>query len=394
MMTIKYFTFVTLTSLLLLISTQSYASFVDEVLRLVNVERAKIGLNSLCLSKQLTQAAQVHSNDMATNDFLSHTGSDNSKFSDRVKLTGYKYSMLGENVASGQSTPELVIDSWMNSSGHRANILNPEFTELGVGYALNDNTLRKHYWTQVFGAPVDTPTCTTSNNNPTTGKLSGISTRCLVGVRAEDYMYAGFNISGGTKKVTVGAYTVTQIPGNNFLPRLEIKTFPEGKSVYVDNNQNLVHSVANTLDLAEGWYTVTVSPIAQAGIGIVYVNEVDANSALLSSISTRCYVGTKEEDSMIAGISVAGNSQCVEMLGLGITQIPGNTFLPMLNVQTFPDNKHFNAAKSIYADVNTKHEARISKLQQLEVGPYTSMVTPVQAAGIGQVAVSTKTTCN
>jgi hypothetical protein len=307
--------------------------------------------------------------------------------------------------ASKSSDPDGIIKSyrWLVSNQQVASGINSNITINSPGQhvitlIITDDkgaTSEARKTISIGNTSIANPTQPTNPiSNPTTGKLSGISTRCLVGARAEDYMYAGFNISGGTKKVTVGAYTVTQIPGNNFLPRLEIKTFPEGKSVYVDNNQNLVHSVANTLDLAEGWYTVTVSPIAQAGIGIVYVNEVDANSALLSSISTRCYVGTKEEDSMIAGISVAGNSQCVEMLGLGITQIPGNTFLPMLNVQTFPDNKHFNAAKSIYADVNTKHEARISKLQQLEVGPYTSMVTPVQAAGIGQVAVSTKTTCN
>jgi hypothetical protein len=251
----------------------------------------------------------------------------------------------------------------------------------------------KEYDREKIKVTMDDWLATEASDNINVGKLSGISTRCLVGTRAEDYMYAGFNISGGTKKVTLGTYSVTQIQGNNFLPRLEVKTFPDGESIYIDNNQYFTASIAKTLDLPEGWYTVTVSPIAQAGIGIVYVNEEDESSALLSSISTRCYVGTKAEDSMIAGVSVAGNNQCVEVLGLGITEIPGNSFLPMLNLQTFPDNKHFNVARSIYADINSEHQARVSKLQQLEVGPYTSMVTPVQAAGIGQVAISTGTTC-
>ncbi|OUD12521.1 hypothetical protein TPSD3_15635 [Thioflexithrix psekupsensis] len=76
---------------------------------------------------------------MATNNFMSHTGSNGSKFSDRIEQTGYQYSRAGENVAAGQTSPAEVMNSWMNSEGHRANILTPEFTELGVGYALNNN---------------------------------------------------------------------------------------------------------------------------------------------------------------------------------------------------------------------------------------------------------------
>jgi hypothetical protein len=178
MITVKrIFTFFMLSGWLLLASASSYASaeYVAEVLRLVNVERAKVGLNPLCLSTQLTQAAQVHSNDMATNNFMSHTGSDGSSAAVRVDRTGYKFSWRGENVAAGQASPAGVMDSWMNSPDHRANILRPEFTELGVGYALNSNAQFKHYWTQVFGTPIGAATCTA----PTTPTTPTTPTSCL-----------------------------------------------------------------------------------------------------------------------------------------------------------------------------------------------------------------------
>ncbi|NEO62132.1 MAG: CAP domain-containing protein [Moorea sp. SIO4G2] len=117
---------------------------VYEVWQITNQVRAKYGLRPLQFNHRLYAAAQNHSNDMARNRFMSHRGSNGSTMSDRVKAVGYQYSYLAENVASGQRTPQEVVRSWMNSSGHRKNILNPNLTEIGIGYANN-------YWTQVFG---------------------------------------------------------------------------------------------------------------------------------------------------------------------------------------------------------------------------------------------------
>ena len=131
---------------------------INEVVALINAERTQAGLGSLRVNSQLEQAAQNHSNSMALDDFFSHTGSDGSSPFDRIAYTGYQYSAAAENIAAGQSTPEDVVQAWMGSSGHRANILNGDLTEIGVGYeylandtgAVNYN----HYWTNTFGTPL------------------------------------------------------------------------------------------------------------------------------------------------------------------------------------------------------------------------------------------------
>jgi uncharacterized protein YkwD len=132
---------------------KSRASFEGELLRLTNLERQKVGLAPLKLSLPLTRAAQLHSTDMARNSYFSHTGQNGSSMADRAKATGYKYSYLGENLAAGKATPEGTIRQWMNSSGHRANILNRNFTEIGFGYENAPNSRYKNYWVQVFGTP-------------------------------------------------------------------------------------------------------------------------------------------------------------------------------------------------------------------------------------------------
>ena len=123
-------------------------SIIQEVLDIVNSERARVGLQPLRLHSQLIAAAQAHSDDMARHNFLSHTGSDGSSPFDRMRRYGYNFRWAGENVASGYSSPQDVMRGWMNSSGHRANILNPNFRDLGIGYAQGNSP----YWTQKFGA--------------------------------------------------------------------------------------------------------------------------------------------------------------------------------------------------------------------------------------------------
>jgi uncharacterized protein YkwD len=83
---------------------------------------------------------------------LSHTGSDGSDPGQRITRAGYIWRTYGENVAAGYTTPESVVAGWMQSDGHRANILNPAFRDIGVGYAYGASSTYKHYWTQVFAA--------------------------------------------------------------------------------------------------------------------------------------------------------------------------------------------------------------------------------------------------
>lgn len=132
---------------------------INRVVELTNIERAKAGLQPLTLNLQLADAAQDHSNDMAKDDFFSHTGADGSTVATRVRASGYEYANAGENIAVGQTTAEQVVESWMNSPGHRANILNENFTEIGIGYTYLENDTGSvnynHYWTQVFGKPLN-----------------------------------------------------------------------------------------------------------------------------------------------------------------------------------------------------------------------------------------------
>ncbi|WP_432120835.1 sigma-70 family RNA polymerase sigma factor [Streptomyces sp. S1] len=126
-----------------------HTSVEEQVIALVNAERAKEGCGAVTGNSLLARAAQGHSDDMAARDFFDHTNPDGAGPGERVTATGYGWSTYGENIAMGQQTAEQVMEAWMNSPGHRANILNCSFKELGVGLHTGDGG---PYWTQVFGA--------------------------------------------------------------------------------------------------------------------------------------------------------------------------------------------------------------------------------------------------
>jgi len=147
------------------------SEFIIQIVALTNIERAKAGLQPLTLNSQLVATAQGHSEDMAINDFFSHTGLDGDRLSDRAKQNNYDYRALGENIAVGQRTPEQVVQAWLASPGHRKNILNPNFAEIGIGYKFLRNDRGSinfnHYWTQVFGKPISTNNINTNSNSNT-----------------------------------------------------------------------------------------------------------------------------------------------------------------------------------------------------------------------------------
>ncbi|MBD0842019.1 sigma-70 family RNA polymerase sigma factor [Streptomyces sp. TRM68416] len=116
-----------------------------QVLALVNAEREKAGCGPVTSDDRLARAAQLHSEDMSQNDYFDHTGLNGSTFADRATAQGHP-SPGAENIAQGQPTPEAVMESWMNSPGHRQNILNCSLTTMGLGVVDDDWT-----WTQVFG---------------------------------------------------------------------------------------------------------------------------------------------------------------------------------------------------------------------------------------------------
>jgi uncharacterized protein YkwD len=118
------------------------------VLSLVNSERAKAGCKAVTNDSRLATAARKHSADMVARDYFSHTTPDGVDFATRIENEGYRWSNAGENIASGQRNATEVMKAWMNSPGHRANILNCNFKNLGVGMVLDGN---RPMWTQDFG---------------------------------------------------------------------------------------------------------------------------------------------------------------------------------------------------------------------------------------------------
>jgi len=124
--------------------------FDAELLQLTNAERSKAGLSPLRFSDRLDQAADLHAIDMASKNYFDHTGLDGSDPGTRISRTGYQFSTWAENI-SGFPDPSSAIVSWMGSTGHRENILDPNLTEIGFGYANQGN---KDYFVQVFGTPI------------------------------------------------------------------------------------------------------------------------------------------------------------------------------------------------------------------------------------------------
>ena len=123
----------------------SVSDYEKKVVELVNEIRKDYGLSELKLNTKLCAVAKAKSQDMKDNNYFSHTSPTYGSPFDMIKSFGISYRTAGENIAMGYRTPEEVVDGWMNSEGHRANILNGSFKEIGMGHVANGN-----YWTQMF----------------------------------------------------------------------------------------------------------------------------------------------------------------------------------------------------------------------------------------------------
>ena len=128
-------------------TTQSQA---QQMLSLVNAERVAAGCAAVRLDTRLSAAATKHSQDMATRNFFSHTGSDGSNFVTRIQRAGYPRPR-SENIAAGNTAVAATFRQWMNSAGHRRNILDCTAKDMGLGVATNPGSRFRTYWTQVFG---------------------------------------------------------------------------------------------------------------------------------------------------------------------------------------------------------------------------------------------------
>lgn len=142
--------------------TKDAAAVSQKALSLVNAARSKArkcgrthfnAAPPLALSAVLNRAALIHSQDMAARKFFEHQGSDGSKVSDRVTRVGYKWRTVGENIAIGAETTEAVVQGWLDSPGHCANMMSTGFTEMGIAFVVDRKSDAGIYWTQVFATP-------------------------------------------------------------------------------------------------------------------------------------------------------------------------------------------------------------------------------------------------
>jgi hypothetical protein len=183
----------------------------QEVLRLTNDQRRENGLQPLNFNAKLAETARQHSANMARSNTLAHT-LEGSTMTSRIKASGYPFLAIGENIAFNDPTPEAVLNSWMHSPGHRANILNKNFTELGVGIA--DDVNGEPYYTQDFGRPVSagpteqaTFSITNKSGAPAAIKLPGNESKALL----DDGSTGSFSVAGTGDlppiEITVGTET-------------------------------------------------------------------------------------------------------------------------------------------------------------------------------------------
>ena len=126
------------------------ASPAQQMLTLVNAERSKAGCGPVRLDARLTAAASKHSADMAANNYFSHTSRNGAGFVTRIKAEGYP-TPRSENIAAGRTTAQQTLTQWMNSAGHRRNILDCTAKDMGLGVTSNPRSTYRTYWTQDFG---------------------------------------------------------------------------------------------------------------------------------------------------------------------------------------------------------------------------------------------------
>ena len=127
--------------------------FTQESILLVNEARARAGLAHLAENATLGAVAMAYSGRMARENFYGHVDPQGKQASDRIAAAGYLAQASAENIARGQPDPATVVEGWLNSPGHRANIMNPNLREIGAGYAVNPASPYFHYWTHVFATP-------------------------------------------------------------------------------------------------------------------------------------------------------------------------------------------------------------------------------------------------
>ncbi|KOP25301.1 SCP-like extracellular [Hapalosiphon sp. MRB220] len=175
--------------------TSNNMTFEQQVVELTNQERAKNNLPALKENVELNYVADEYAKQMSERRVLSHTGADGSLPWERAEAIGYEAQIMGENIGAGQTTPEQVVKDWMNSPGHRENILNPKYTEIGTGFHNN-------YWSQEFGSGDLNPISKIPNSPSSEPTLQINTNDSLIGDLGEDKLVAGVNNTQNKEDIT------------------------------------------------------------------------------------------------------------------------------------------------------------------------------------------------
>lgn len=160
-----------------LLNSMTLFGVTDDVIVLTNEERAKYGLYPLVYDSQLTQAAQGHADDMALNNYYDHYSLDGRDYSDRITEAGYVWNVVAENIVNVYSDAASAVNSWINSTGHHANMLSTSVCDIGVGYAYNAASYYGHYWVQDFGRRSGVTTCPVAPVGKPPDVVTGLATQ-------------------------------------------------------------------------------------------------------------------------------------------------------------------------------------------------------------------------
>ncbi len=181
-------------------------------MKLVNKERKENGLPPLSVTEKLQKANDVRAKEIS--QVFSHTRPDGSACFTALSEAGESYSFAGENIAAGQASPESVMDSWMNSEGHRANILSKDFTHMGIGYYYNKDGSYRYYWTQMFTGACTLDSISVEGASKITSYKKGTSIAGMNRVlvlecqHGTSYLPLTSDLCSGYKKDTTGTQTI------------------------------------------------------------------------------------------------------------------------------------------------------------------------------------------
>jgi len=219
--------------------------------------------------------------------------------------------------------------------------------------------------------PPDTGTIPEPTTPPTTtiDRLEGISTNAFVS--ADKPMIAGIFVTGGEKSVRFIASSIDKI----LIPRLTVRTHPNGDLVFSDNNSANSASIEKTISLSEGYYTITVEPVGQSGQGMIEVYESGMTNAKLGGISTNAFVS--DSNPMIAGVSIKGGKKNLYIRASSID----NILIPLLEIRTHPD------ATLVYQETNSSNQLAVDKTIELNEGLYTMTIKPQGVSGKSMIEV-------